>query len=318
MEPSIRFLFISCLIAATVATLLGLLAIVAPYWDLANHFRPFVLLGVILLMLLTFFMGFTRTGKFAAFLAVVNVILLLPALSNTGQTAPASVDETSAISIEPLTVLSFNVWVENEEIEDVIALIEERDASIVLLQEFYYEHALEMLPALKRQYPYVYSCGGEPTSCNLVIASKQPWSSIKHLGWSRDNAPLIDAVFKNNNEQDYHVIVTHIAWPFKPAKQQREMDWLASYVKNIKTPLILTGDMNLSPWSWKMLQFQSRTGLKRHTTFMHSWPAHELIPFVQLDHFLTSPQIPSLLVETGAGSGSDHLPVIATFSMNNL
>ncbi len=290
--------------SALIVSFMGLLAPFVPFLDIVNHFRPFLVVGIVLLAGLSYGMGLQKLAKGAMIIVIVNSFLLLPALFNQAEQTTETFSQGK--KKHSLTLLTMNMWGRNKSPQKVIDLILEQNPDIVMLQEFFAFHANAILPVLKKHYPYVYSCSGE-RSCNLAIASKTKWDSVSHVGWTPEQPPLIDAVFS-----DKHILVTHTAYPFHPQKQQSDMAWLAKYIKQTahNLPVIIGGDLNLSPWSWKMFQFQYNTGLRRHTTFLLSWPAHQFWPFVQLDHILTTPMFKTLSVKTLSGVGSDHLPVL--------
>jgi endonuclease/exonuclease/phosphatase (EEP) superfamily protein YafD len=73
----------------------------------------------------------------------------------------------------------------------------------------------------------------------------------------------------------------------------------------------------MTPWSYRLQRLLASAGLRRHATFLRSWPTH-LYPQLRLpapafliDHVLSTPDIRSVSIRTGPVVGSDHLPVIA-------
>ena len=199
--------------------------------------------------------------------------------------------------------------------DDVAHVLLREDADIVALQEVTGWQFEQLSKRLGKRYPHKVSCAHK-RSCLLAVFSKRALSNVKVISRGGDNPPLITANILNPKGQlQAHFLATHISWPFHPYKQRADMNWLAAYIFKRKHPFIVAGDFNLSPWSWKMARFQKTTGLRSHTSYMFSWPAHRLIPFVQLDHILTSPHFKTVIGRTGNKAGSDHLPVVATLSM---
>ncbi len=348
MDKAIRILLPTSLVVGALASVIGLLAIQFPYWELANHFRPFILLGVMVLLFLAFAQArlssrlskppiffntvFSKMIGFLLFLIGFNFLLLLPGLFNQAQSVPMATELTKRVELK---IMSFNIWVGNTNMAQVAGLIKRENPDVFVLQEFTQKQYQQLQPSLKMLYPYHYSCAHK-RSCLMALFSKKPWLNIRHINrnavkWSdgfpdygseasrkiaRVNPPLIEALFQSGaGQQPFYLLATHISWPFHPYRQVKDINWLQSQVSKIKADVILAGDMNLSPWSWKLYKLQQKTGLKRHTTFLHSWPANRVKPFVQLDHILTTPSIKAISVKTGSYAGSDHLPVIARLSL---
>jgi endonuclease/exonuclease/phosphatase (EEP) superfamily protein YafD len=71
----------------------------------------------------------------------------------------------------------------------------------------------------------------------------------------------------------------------------------------------------MTPWSYRMQRLLAAASLRRHATFLRSWPAgwHAGLPSPALliDHVLTTPDIRTVSIETGPYLGSDHLPIVA-------
>ncbi|MCA8973164.1 MAG: endonuclease/exonuclease/phosphatase family protein, partial [Planctomycetes bacterium] len=105
-------------------------------------------------------------------------------------------------------------------------------------------------------------------------------------------------------------------------RQQAQMDDLASAIEQTGGPLLVVGDFNSTPWSYALRALTARTGMVRETRNLVTWPLSfggddgliRLFPFLPLDHVL-SRGINVQSVRTGADDGSDHLPVVFTFSV---
>ena len=104
----------------------------------------------------------------------------------------------------------------------------------------------------------------------------------------------------------------HSAWPFHPYAQASHTDWLIAWRRSITEPLLIAGDFNLTPFSWKLSKFSWQTGLKRYSTYTRSWPGHRYAPAFLIDHMFSDDTFRPLDVRVGPPLGSDHLPIIAT------
>jgi endonuclease/exonuclease/phosphatase (EEP) superfamily protein YafD len=80
-----------------------------------------------------------------------------------------------------------------------------------------------------------------------------------------------------------------------------------------KGPVLLLGDLNVTPWNRHFRLLLERTGLRdssRGRGVQPTWPAGSLLFAIPLDHGLHSPDIAILQRRIGGDVGSDHLPVI--------
>lgn len=98
-----------------------------------------------------------------------------------------------------------------------------------------------------------------------------------------------------------------------PARYAAHYDWLVRNAGKLGDRVILAGDFNAAPWSWQMMRFVAASGLRRHGTYAASWPS--LLPVFLIDNLLATQSIKSVSFKTGPVLGSDHLPVIATVSL---
>jgi endonuclease/exonuclease/phosphatase (EEP) superfamily protein YafD len=77
----------------------------------------------------------------------------------------------------------------------------------------------------------------------------------------------------------------------------------------------VAGDLNLTPFSWKLAKLALSVGLRRHGTWAMSYPAHEWLPFLLLDNVLSTPHFATITFRTGLSLGSDHLPLVRDLAL---
>src|SRR5690606_4243176 len=116
---------------------------------------------------------------------------------------------------------------------------------------------------------------------------------------------------------------THLDWPVPVNRQVSQFAELRAALAAVEGPLVLAGDFNSTPWSYAMRDFEQRTGLQRHTRNLSTFPNRflirrmfETLPFLPLDHVFGSDAVLVHEVWAGGDTGSDHLPVFATFSVS--
>src|SRR5690242_18617386 len=110
------------------ATVTGLLA---PWWpalELVNHFRPFLTLGMALLLALALGLRSRRpTATAAALLAVNLALLIVPALRYAAPNEPSAGHS--------LRVATLNTWIAQGQANRIEEFIKQTDADVILLQE---------------------------------------------------------------------------------------------------------------------------------------------------------------------------------------
>jgi endonuclease/exonuclease/phosphatase (EEP) superfamily protein YafD len=267
-------------LAAMGATLLGAAAPLIPYWELINHFRPFGVLGIVILVGLAWIAGSRLVRWFSAGVLAVNAALfLIPLVYASGTASSGS-----------LRITTFNLWVGNRSVSDVVGFVAESGADIVVMQEVDGRLAGELVPALRAKYPYAVSCADRTPS----------------------EPPLLWARFATADGREFTVTDVHLAFPFQPEWQARQIESLIHRLDQAEGTQIIAGDFNLTPFSWKLNRLTAETGFRRHATFGFSWPANQsrLFPFVLLDNLLSTPDVRSAGISIGSsGYGSDHRPV---------
>ena len=280
------------------ATLLGGLAPWFASLEIVNHFRPFLLGGAAALLALAWLVGRRFMRGAATVLAVINLALaVLPLTYGAADAAGRPPD---------LRVVTFNMWDKGARVHDTIRFLRGSGADVIVLQEA--GAAGPIVAALRDIYPHAVSCPRE--RCELRMLTKSAFSESGGHARSDISPPLIWARFVRDGFS-YEVIGVHLAYPFDPEGQVAHVGWLASFLAQRRHALILAGDLNLTPFSWKLARLAARTGLRRHGTLLMSFPAHEWIPAVLLDNVLSTAEFATVAIGTGPRLGSDHLPVIA-------
>lgn len=111
------------------------------------------------------------------------------------------------------------------------------------------------------------------------------------------------------------IVATH---PTPPTSREysryrdRQLDQLPS-VLGPPWPLILVGDLNVTPWSSHFQRLIQRTGLKdtsKGRWFHPTWPKDNWFLGIPIDHVLHSPDITVINRRVGSDVASDHFPVV--------
>ncbi|WP_310424543.1 endonuclease/exonuclease/phosphatase family protein [Chamaesiphon sp. VAR_48_metabat_135_sub] len=235
-------------------------------------------------------------------------------------------DRSSTDKTNILKVMSFNINVENNDIDRIVRSIKFIDPDLALIVEID-AAMMKMIGAMTSdRLPYSFrSTGG-----GLAIFSKSPLddsSSEKFLGSNETNL----VTHLKYRDKRIQIVGTH---PFVPVKsptfnrRNLQLDALANYLERDSQPTILMGDFNLTPWSPYYRKFISKTTL--HNTrhgfgILPSWIRSStcvklpqfLLPFlnIPIDHIFVSKDFKVVNTYTGDNGNSDHAPIISELIM---
>ena len=302
-------LFTGLSFLALALSLVGYLGRLNLYFEFASGYKL-----QILLMALCSFIYFSLTRRrtwilISSIAIVVNLAVILPWHFNR----PAIVESNQ---YAPLKVFSYNVLWNNKDYQSAIALVEQEQPDLAIFQEAvsdWHEHLL----ALKQSYPYhIYA-----KKLEIEVYSKLPLLNpkIELYGTYRG---LVIVELKIGDRQT-KFIATH-AYPQLYFGHQ---GWLirnehlevgiGEYVGNLKQPVIVMGDLNVSLWSPFYHAMIEKSGLRNARQGLGVLPTHSIVApqfaalSAPIDHCLVSSEIQVKDFRLGKAIGSDHLPIIA-------
>lgn len=312
-----KHLFRAALITGTVMTCFGALAPLLPQADMANHFRPFTLLGVAAVLVLALALRTPVTVRWAGALTALNaVLLLLPLLWSAEAADRPALGQAQALASpgqRELKLVTFNLLARNQETAGIAQFLLSEDADVILLQEVTERHFGVLGDVLAARYPHKSSCLVHG-ACRHAIFAKRPWVSVGHVHRNDETPEMIRAVFDDAELGRFRIYGVHLATPYRP-KQARQLDRLIADSGASAGTTIIAGDLNMTPWSYSLQRLQVATGLRRHATFLRSWPTQGQYrlpaPAFLIDHVLSTPDIKTVSIATGPYLGSDHLPIVA-------
>lgn len=300
-------------VLACIATLAGFLG---EFWwgfELASHFRVqylFVLsLGAALLLV---WRSWQPASGFALF-ALLNLAILAPRLlSPLDSISPAA--DTRPIRRAVLA----NINAANQDHQRIQATLLAQQADFVLLLEVT-PWLLDRLTELKARYPYHVA---EPREDNFGIAllSRWPVQRAEMVRFGTADLPSIVAEIADG-PQRFTLVGTHPLPPMNAAMAQArngQLAEIANFVRHHRQPVLLLGDLNVSPWSPYFARLLRDSGLRdsgHGRGILPSWPVGWPPLWIPIDHALISPQIRLQARQTGPALGSDHYPIMVDFQL---
>ncbi len=304
------FLINSSIIFLSLTTLMGFLGQRGWLFDLFGQFRVqylFVLGGLAIV---------SRIGRqrlqmmMALFFALVNLGMLLPYW-----TISVSAGPTDAMTYQAL-MMNVGWW--NDEYEAAASLIASTDADFVLLEEL----SPEWIDALKQvtiRYPYTNQAQSRVFH-NSVMFSRFPIDSFELMKVEGVNRPFLSAQ-THLDGQPVTLLGVHSISPKNAdrwAQRDLHLQGVADYAAALDGPVLLLGDLNVTSWSPVFRSFTEVSGLENGRFgfgIQPTWPTQFPLMGIPIDHVLTSPEIKIHDLTTGQSVGSDHLPVLFSFSV---
>jgi endonuclease/exonuclease/phosphatase (EEP) superfamily protein YafD len=281
------------------------------YLELFSHFRAqYFSLSLFCTVLFLIY----RNYKFAftmALVVILNAVYLIPWYVSVN-------DKTEDKYAVQLKILHSNVYTANSHYQKLIALIEQENPDIVVVQETS-SIWINQLAALKSIYPYKKAIPRND-DFGITIFSKYPFDEIQEIYWGTSHLPSLKANFTISG-QNFTLISSHPLPPISDEfyiSRNLQLNDIAKAAKDISNPLILIGDFNVTMWSADYEVLENGTGLRNARKgfgILATWPTDLPFMMIPIDHCLLSSEFKVDSIYTGQAIGSDHLPLVVTLSL---
>jgi endonuclease/exonuclease/phosphatase (EEP) superfamily protein YafD len=278
-------------------------------FDLLANFRPQYAVTCTLLGLILVAGRWRKTGG-----AVLALGLLNAGLVGLLWIPPSGPDATG----ETFTVMSFNVRASNEARAGVFDYILRTDPDVVFLHETtrLWEEAAD---AAGLDYE-VYTVG-QPGLIFSTMVLAPAGSTFESFGFATAEPRAVE-VRLQDGPSPVRVLGIH---PISPITSERaairdaQLDWAAEWAASVGDRVVVTGDLNASPWSHAFGRLVDDSGLldsSRGFGLQPSFPmdGNPLIR-VHIDHLLHSDDLVTVDRRLGPRLGSDHAPLIVELAL---
>jgi endonuclease/exonuclease/phosphatase family metal-dependent hydrolase len=117
--------------------------------------------------------------------------------------------------------------------------------------------------------------------------------------------------------REVRVFSVHTTWPVAPAsagRRNEQLARLAEQARAVTLPLVVVGDLNVTPFSPHFQQLLADGGLRSAADgfgWQPTWPTFMPPAGIQIDHALVNSRVAVEHFAQGSGTGSDHLPIVA-------
>lgn len=289
---------------ACLAAWLSLAGGFVPALDVLASFLPLFGLASLLGLLLAW--RRSRWSIAAVFLGLLPVAIgVAPEAMRNIPVAPANAPQ--------VRLLTHNVWQANSDPADTAQAIIDAKPDVVMLQEVDGSFT-PMLAALGQHFPYATQC---PPGCALAIFSRWPIVDsdyfLKDAEGRKFGPPMLWARIAGPDGRAFTAATLHYPWPTSRDQVVRRRDVAQALVRIERGPLIVAGDMNLTPWAAAMReQDRAFAPLTRMTRALPSWP--RAIPLLPIDQLYAGPDWGLVSARQLPATGSDHRPLLVTLA----
>jgi endonuclease/exonuclease/phosphatase (EEP) superfamily protein YafD len=212
-----------------------------------------------------------------------------------------------------LRVASINVFFANGEYSRVTDFIRRERLDAVVLLEMNAEWR-KALATLEKDYPHRYQTKGVADR-GITLLSRLPVRDAGVLPIGVNAEPAIQATLRAQG-RDLRLYAVHTTWPIAPASAGRrnlQLGRLADQARGETLPLVILGDMNITPFSPHFQQLLVDGRLRSGSEgfgWQATWPTFLPLAGIQIDHALVNSRVAVEHFNRGAPIGSDHLPLV--------
>jgi endonuclease/exonuclease/phosphatase (EEP) superfamily protein YafD len=149
----------------------------------------------------------------------------------------------------------------------------------------------------------------------VLVMSRYPLLESELLVLAPGGEPFVRARLGVDGSP-VELIGVHAAWPLGAENSRirnQELAALSAMALSAPKPLVIAGDLNISPHSPHFQALLAGGGLRSASAerrWAPTWPTFFLAAGIEIDHVLLSGPIAARRFETGSAVGSDHLPIV--------
>jgi endonuclease/exonuclease/phosphatase (EEP) superfamily protein YafD len=273
--------------------------------ELFTHFRLYYLLAQGLLLI-----AFLNTRRYrwlavTVVLAVPNAWYVGPYLWPLLNGSGSDIAQQGAPQL-----ITLNLSYRNQEVARTIEYIEGVNPEVVVLSEYTPAWHGYLEPALS-EWPHRV-LRPRTTPFGMAIYSRAPLANVESLDLG---VPGVENLHVELVDRGIDLYAIHLLPPTSPSRargRNAQLDALARKLAQATRPRLVTGDLNLTPFSphFELLLATSQLEDARRDQGVHvTWPALPLPLWIPIDHALADREAGVLDVRTGPAFGSDHFPL---------
>ena len=295
----------AALVLAAAATVFGFAGGLWWAFDLFAHFRPQYLAAALLLAAVFGVGRQPRSLALALAVAAANTVPIVPLYLPSAQA-------DHPVAGGSLKLMSFNVFAFNRDHERMLLYVRRELPDVLVLIEVTPEWA-PAVRELAAQYPHRWINVGDAARGIAMMSREQP-SAAATIDLAGRGAPSYLLTFGQGSTA-LSVLGTHFSWPLGRRVSEirnAQLEALARFARAQPHPLVVMGDLNVTPFSPRFTRMLREGGLQRCVPgagFTPTWPTHFPPLYIQIDHCLASAGVYAWNFRVGDYLGSDHYPI---------
>jgi endonuclease/exonuclease/phosphatase (EEP) superfamily protein YafD len=280
------------------------------FWvfDLFSHFRlQYVIFAVFVAVF------FAVKKNWPACAAAVLVMCV-----NAGEMLPfLSGENAKEISGQSMAIVSFNVNAANKNINDIVKFIKNTDADFVVVQELNEKLSAEIEKNLKNDYPFML-LKPRPDSFGMGVLTRRKSVAFSLEYFQQESWNFYIRTTFSEGARTCELYALHTTPPVSARMSTWRNQYLSEIASTIKssptTCKILTGDLNITPYSPWFKELERTSGLRnsmRGQGIQGSWPTFAPVSLLRIpiDHILLSPALQVTQRAVRPAIGSDHFAI---------
>ena len=304
------------LAVASAMLVIGFFGDVHPAFDSFAHFRAHLAaVSAVLAMLLL-------PGRFRLY-ALPGLVFAIACFSTTSTMLsgpglrPVQAGFEAPSDDQPTyRLLQMNLRFDNQTPEKVLSLVGRIQPDVITLDEVS-DMWKDKLRLLSHAYPHQLICPYPNLVFGVAILSRRPFTEGTEPACFARGALAIASVDFGGAAADIGAI--HLSWPW-PFEQPWQLSHLDEPLSRLSETAIMAGDCNATPWSAAVHKVAKEGGLEIMPSAGPTWQYMKLPESLRfaglpIDQVFTKGDIVVNSIQTLAGTGSDHLPVLVEFSM---
>jgi endonuclease/exonuclease/phosphatase (EEP) superfamily protein YafD len=212
-----------------------------------------------------------------------------------------------------LRVASINVLYTNSDYARVIDFVQRERPDAVAMLEMTAQWR-QALAGLDKIYPHRYQTIGVGGR-GMTFWTRLPMKDVSVLPIGVRQEPAIQATLEVQG-REIRLFAVHLTWPLAPpsaGRRNRQLELLAERARAVTSPLVVIGDMNLTPFSPYFEQLLAEGHLHSAADgfgWQATWPSFFPLAGIQIDHALVNSRAAVEHFSRGTATGSDHLPIV--------
>ena len=275
-------------------------------FELVGAFAHF---GAVFYFLLTLVSVYFRNWLLSAFALVASLhaaVLVYPAFEQT----PLTDKKTN------LTVVQANLWPLNATPADAIVALKEADADVISFQESNTAWKESIEKHIKPNYPFVVEESHNNCCYGIALYSKYPIVDFEVVDIESVPSVFAEIVLEKRiiNVCSFHALAP--VAPNETSERNMQLEILYEKLSQIEGASVVMGDFNIVTWDPTFTKFVESSDHKRLGCGLQpTFPMDFNTPMIPIDHILYSDELTPTNCGTIDIPGSDHLGVVASFSI---